>query len=109
MGRVMGGGLCPYNAIEKVGNYAYCLSIDREDIRARGPWFVKLTQGRKDCVHYYNPPADKEDNVSRSEPGFDRRYLAVYPQHMTDPELLVRYTCKVESAIARCLAYSSWT
>ena len=22
MGRVMGGGLCPYNAIEKVGNYA---------------------------------------------------------------------------------------
>ena len=23
MGRVMGCGLCPYNAIEKVGNYAY--------------------------------------------------------------------------------------
>ena len=24
MGRVMGCGLCPYSAIEKVGNYAYC-------------------------------------------------------------------------------------
>ena len=28
MGRVMGCGLCPYNAIEKVGNYALCLAND---------------------------------------------------------------------------------
>ena len=26
MGRVMGCGLCPYNAIEKVGNYANGIS-----------------------------------------------------------------------------------
>ena len=27
MGRVMGCGLCPYNAIEKVGNYGYGAKI----------------------------------------------------------------------------------
>ena len=27
MGRVMGCGLCPYNAIEKVGNYVGCATI----------------------------------------------------------------------------------
>ena len=26
MGRVMGCGLCPYNAIEKVGNYGFSLA-----------------------------------------------------------------------------------
>ena len=29
MGRVMGCGLCPYNAIEKVGNYATYTQIPK--------------------------------------------------------------------------------
>ena len=30
MGRVMGCGLCPYNAIEKVGNYGFGLKLHPE-------------------------------------------------------------------------------